>query len=289
MTTVKCGTAADQTVIYIYGVARAPREPQCAPLRLEGVVPEGSVHPLVHANLMAFVSAVPASQFGPNEFHAALNDTEWLKARILAHEQTVEKLRSSYNVVPFRFGTVYLDCSRASNALARHRVGLCQALDRIRGASEWGVKLYCDPDRLKRQIETESVSIRQMRGMLGRASPGARFFLQKKYAVALDGERDATVAGCVKQIRHGLDSCASESMEIDVQPAVVHGRSAEMVMNVAYLVPEKTLGRFRQALAAPREEFAARGFDYELTGPWPPYHFVSAQQEGLGDGATSDQ
>jgi hypothetical protein len=289
MITVKCGTAADLSVIYVYGVAHAPCEPQRVPLRLEGVVPEASVHPLVHANLMAFVSAVPASQFGPSEFHSALNDAEWLKARILAHERVVEDLRSSCNVVSFRFGTVYLDSNRALNALACHRAELCQALDRIRGASEWGMKVYCDHDKLERQIETESASIRQMRGMLGRASPGARFFLQKKYAFALDSESAATVAGCVRQIRDGLDSCAGESMEIDLQPAVVHGRSADMVMNAAYLVPEKSLGRFRQALTAMRDEFAAHGFDYELTGPWPPYHFVSVRQEGTGDGAASDQ
>jgi gas vesicle protein GvpL/GvpF len=289
MTSVKRGTGADRRVMYVYGVAPAPRERRLALLRLEGVVPEAPVHPLMHANLMAFVSAVPASRFGPNEFRSALNDVEWLKDRILAHELVVEKLRSSYDVVPFRFGTVYLDSSRALNALARHRAELCQALDRIRGASEWGVKLYCDQDKLGRHIEAKSASIRQLRGMLGCASPGARFFLQKKYTAALEGETATMVAGCVERIRHGLDACACEYVEIEVQPATLHGRSAEMVMNAAYLVAEDALGRFREAFAALRQEFAAWGFDHELTGPWPPYHFVSIRQEGIGDGAASDQ
>ena len=56
---------------------RKPALPQ-----LEGIIPEAPVHPLVHANLMAFVSAVPAAQFGPSEFRSALNDAEWLKDRI---------------------------------------------------------------------------------------------------------------------------------------------------------------------------------------------------------------
>ena len=191
--------------------------------------------------------------------------------------------------MPFRFGTIYLDSSQASNALARHRAELCKALDRIRDASEWGVKLYCDQDTLRRQIETESVSVRQLRDTLGHASPGARFFLQKKYAKALDGETAAMIASWMERIRQSLDTCACECAEIEVQPAAVHGRSAEMVMNVAYLVAEGSLGRFRQMIAALQEEFAAHGFDYELTGPWPPYHFVSARQEGIADAATSDQ
>jgi len=290
MTTAKReGAAADRRVVYVYGVARAPRGRKPAPSRLEGIVPEAPVHPLVQTNLMAFVSAVPAAQFGPSEFRSALNDAAWLKDRILAHEKVLEELRSSYDVVPFRFGTIYLDSSQAANALARHRTELCQALDRVRDASEWGVKLYCDQDTLRRQIEAESRSIRQLRDTLGRASPGARFFLQKKYAKALDGETAAMIASSVERIRRNLDTCTGESTEIEVQPAAVHGRSTEMVMNAAYLVAGGSLAKFRQTIAALQEEFAAHGFDHELTGPWPPYHFVSVRREGIADAATSDQ
>jgi hypothetical protein len=290
MTTAKPeGAAADRSVMYVYGVARALRGRKSASPQLEGIIPQAPVVPLVHANLMAFVSAVPASQFGPSEFRLALNDAAWLKDRILAHEKVLEELRSSYDVVPFRFGTIYLDSSQASNALARHRAELCEALDRIRDASEWGVKLYCDRDTLRRQIEAESGSIRQLRDMLGQALPGARFFLQKKYARALDAETAATIASSAERIRQSLDTCACESAEIEVQPAAVHGRSAEMVMNAAYLVAEGSLGLFRQMFAALRKKFAAHGFDHELTGPWPPYHFVCVRREGIADAATSDR
>jgi hypothetical protein len=190
--------------------------------------------------------------------------------------------------VPFRFGTIYLDSTKAANAIARHRAELCEALDRIGDASEWGVKLYCDSDTLRRQIETESASIVGLRDRLMQASPGARFFLQKKYAKALDGETDATIASAVAGIRQSLDSRVCESTEIEVQPAAVHGRSAQMVMNAAYLVAAGSLGLFRRTLAALQEKFAAHGFDHELTGPWPPYHFVSIRQEGIADAATSD-
>lgn len=280
---------AARSVVYAYGVARAPSVRQFAPPRCEGIVPEAPVRPLVHADLVAFVSAVPASQFGANEFRSALNHAQWLKDRVLAHEKVLKGLRSIYDVVPFRFGTIYLDTSQASSALVRHRAELCQALDRIRGASEWGVKLYCDQDALHRRIEAASGSLRPLRDTLERASPGARFFLQKKYVKAVDDEAAATIARCVERISRSLDNRACESTEVDLQPAAVHGRSADMVMNAAYLVPEKRLGPFRQMVAALQEEFIAHGFDPELTGPWPPYHFVSVRQEGIADATPSDQ
>jgi len=97
------------------------------------------------------------------------------------------------------------------------------------------------------------------------------------------------IASAVERIRRSLDTCAGESTEIEVQPAAVHGRPTEMVMNAAYLVAEGSLAKFRQTIAALQEEFAAHGFDHELTGPWPPYHFVSVRREGIADAATPDQ
>lgn len=272
-----------QSVVYVYGVARAARGRRPAPALLEGIVAQAPVQPLVHGNLMAFVSAVPTSRFGASQFQSALNDTEWLKERILAHETVLERLRSRYNVVPFRFGTIYLNSAHVANALARHRSELRRALERIRGASEWGVKLYCDRDRLRHRLERESDGARLLHDQLGAASPGARFFLQKKYDRLLDGMTVEMTASLVQRIRQSLDACASESAEIDVQPPAVHGRPTAMIMNAAYLVAAKSLPQFRQTIATLQEEYAAHGFDTELTGPWPPYHFVSIRQEGSAD------
>jgi hypothetical protein len=290
MTAVKIPRAtADKSVTYVYGVARASRGSQRVLPRFEGIVADAPVYQLAHGDLIAFVSAVPSNRFGASEFRTALSDTDWLKERILAHEKTLEELRSNDDVVPFRFGTIYLDSSHVTDMLARYRVALCQAFERIHGASEWGMKLYCDADEMRRWIETESDSIRQLRGMLAQASPGARFFLQKKYAGALDGEAADMVASSVKRIRRSLDGAARESTEIEVQPPAAHGKSTMMVMNAAYLVSKGSLMQFRQAIAALRHEFAACGFDHELTGPWPPYHFVSILQEGAVDAAESVQ
>jgi Gas vesicle synthesis protein GvpL/GvpF len=290
MTPVKaqCATA-DQRVTYVYGVAGASHGRQAVLPRFEGIVPDAPVYPLVHGDLMAFVSAVPSDRFGADEFRTSLSDTDWLKKRILAHEKVLEELRSSDDVVPFRFGTVYLDSSHVAAMLALHRAALCQALERIRGASEWGVKLYCDADVLRRWIESESDSILHLRDMLAQATPGARFFLQKKYVRAIDGEAAVMIASWVKRIQRSLDKSAREAREIEVQPPALHGRSKAMVMNAAYLVSKESLTRFRQAIVALQDEFAAYGFDHELTGPWPPYHFVSLLQEGAADAATSNQ
>lgn len=276
---------AGQSLVYVYGVARVAAGQGSAPLRLAGIVPEATVEPLVSGDLMAFASAVPSARFGASEFRSALNDAPWLRDRILAHEKVLEELRASYDVVPFRFGTIYRDGAQACKAITRHRAELYQALDRVEGACEWGLKLYYDPNVLRRRIEFESAGVRPMRDALAQASPGTRFFLQKKYTKVLNEEMAKVAADCVRRMRESSVTCVRNCADIALQPAAVHGRAAEMAMNVAYLVAKPAFSRFRQAVAEWQKEHAAFGFDHELTGPWPPYHFVSIGSEGAADAA----
>jgi hypothetical protein len=279
MTRAKIRAAsADQSLVYVYGVAHAAPGQTRGPRRLAGIVRQAPVEPLVEGNLMAFVSAVPSAQFGASEFRAALNDADWLRDRILAHGKVLEELRASYDVVPFRFGTIYLDRAQAAKAMAQHRAALCRALDRIQGACEWGLKLYYDAGTLRRHVEAASTSLKSMRDAVAQASPGARFFLQKRYAKAVAGEMETVAAGCVQRMRASLDPCVRDAADIKLQPAAVHGRAAEMAMNATYLVAEHAFAQFQETVADWQKEYAAHGFDHELTGPWPPYHFVAVQQ-----------
>lgn len=279
---------ARESLVYVYGVARVPHDHEPAALPREGIIGDVPVCGLAQGNLVAFGSTVPASVFGACELRSALADAEWLRERILAHEKTVEQLRSDYTLVPFRFCSVYRDVAQVSDALERHHAELDEALDRVSDASEWGVKLYCDPDVLRCRLEAASGAMRNLRETVTDASPGTRFFLQKKFDRALDAEVATAIARCVEQSQRCLDACARESAAIPVQSRAAHGRSAEMVSNAAYLVEDKALAKFERALAALRAETAAHRFSYELTGPWPAYHFVSLQQESIEDGARSD-
>ena len=279
--------ADDRKVIYVFGVARASCNRKTDAPRLRGIVADAPVEPLVHAGLLAFVSAVPAAQFAAREFRLAFGDMDLLKDRILAHERVLEELSQSRDIVPFRFGTIYSDAARVLEMLARNRAELCQGLDRVRAASEWGVKLYCDRDVLLRWTEAGSDSLRRTHDALAHASPGIRFFLQKQHAGACEREAAATIASCIERSHQVLDGCAREVAEVRIQSVASHCRSADMILNAACLVANRQLRRFRDAIATLQGEFAAHGFDYETTGPWPPYHFVSVGREGFDAAAPS--
>ena len=49
-----------------------------------------------------------------------------------------------------------------------------------------------------------------------------------------------------------------------------------MLFNAAYLVTADP-SAFEAVLEALAGDYRDRGIDFELTGPWPPYHFVPAE------------
>lgn len=48
-----------------------------------------------------------------------------------------------------------------------------------------------------------------------------------------------------------------------------------MLLNGAYLIERRRTAELESAVQALREEWGALGYAVELTGPWPPYNFVS--------------
>jgi hypothetical protein len=66
------------------------------------------------------------------------------------------------------------------------------------------------------------------------------------------------------------------------QPTQIHGHSDDMVLNGAYLVDETKTDAFATAFEELRTQYGARGFSFELTGPWPAYSF-SAGGSDTGD------
>jgi len=82
-----------------------------------------------------------------------------------------------------------------------------------------------------------------------------------------------------------LSSRAEDAVINPLQSRELTGREEAMILNGAYLVAEEQLLAFRAELESLEEEHGHMGFSYEMTGPWPPYNFVSI---GLEESAADE-
>jgi hypothetical protein len=94
--------------------------------------------------------------------------------------------------------------------------------------------------------------------------------LKARESAALDAARVAT------DVHDALSGVA----EAAAQMATRAGESGSpLVLNGAYLVPDEDRDAFMRLVEGLQEERGAE-YAFEVTGPWPPYNFTSADVAG---------
>ena len=131
-------------LIWAYGIVPAEAAPSAGATGVAG----GAVEALTAGTLSVLVSEVPREEFDAEPLRANLNDLEWLERVARDHEAVLDELVAQTTVVPLRLCTIFADRDGARHMLEREREPLVEALGRLEGRQEWGVKLLVDGDRL---------------------------------------------------------------------------------------------------------------------------------------------
>jgi hypothetical protein len=181
----------------------------------------------------------------------------------------------SHTLVPMQFCTIYQSESRVQEMLAEHYDDFVEALSRLEGKQEWGVKAYCDGEALAKKVGETSDKVKELKVEMEQKSSGAAYFLKKKVDEAIAEEVERVSDEQAQHSHDRLSSHAEEAVINPLQSKEFTGRKEAMVLNGAYLVAEEQLAAFRAELESLIEEHGDLGFMYEMTGPWPPYNFVS--------------
>ena len=258
----------------------APQRPSGPLLWVYGIVPDGSAEPAAiegvdgaavrlhrHAGVAALVSDVPRERFDEEALSARLEELESLEALARAHERVLQAAMESGAVVPFRLCTLYSSPEPLNAMLDRDGLGLTAALDRLDGMQEWGVKAFLrepaavSPDSTATEPPTGTEYLSRKRE-------------QRDAVDAARTEIETVVAG----IHARLAERAAAATLSRPQDRRLSGHEAEMVLNAAYLVPREGAEALRTAVEELERRHEADGLDLELTGPWPPHHFVETPE-----------
>jgi len=245
-------------LLWAYGVVAAGAAP---PADLVGVA-GGKVAPVAAANLIALAGPVPRADFAADPLRDHLNELPWLERVAREHEAVLEKVLERATVVPLRICTLFEDAAGLCRMLAREHDALAGALRRLEGRQEWGVKVLVDPARLTGGAEEVH------------AEGGAAYLARRRNERAAREEARAMAAALADQVDGALRELAVDAVRLRAQNRELSGHAGDMVLNAAYLIGDPA------ELRARVEELRARHrADIELTGPWPPYNFVTSATE----------
>ena len=180
------------------------------------------------------------------------------EAELWAHETVVERVMAKRTVLPMRFGSTLEDEAAVRALLHERRTALVEALDRVRGAVELGLRAAWSTQALEENANWTSAP------ELGSSDdddhrPGTAYL-----AVRL--ERDRRAKALADRIDGPLRGLARAS-ERRLKP----GQGT--LLRSAYLVDRERLDAFRARVEELDDEIGEA--EIVCTGPWPPYSFSS--------------
>lgn len=258
------------TLYYLYGIvgADAP-DPDAGLLGLEGL----PVRLLREGGLGAVISEVPAAEYGDAALDARLAELAWVGERGVAHEQVLDWYAERGPVVPLSLFSLHRDEARVRGRLREEQERVLPLLESLRGKREWRVKLWRRDERVGEHLEELSPTLKNLAGEIEQAPPGKRYLLMKKRDAAR-GEELKRVSERVAQVVYAGLAAEADRGDVVPPPRGAPQTGHVLTLDTAWLVAEGRYAGFQRRLGELAGEFQPHGFEFEFTGPWPPYHFT---------------
>jgi hypothetical protein len=207
----------------------------------------------------------------------------WLERTALAHQAVLDRVLGACEaVVPMRLCTVFTDEAHVREMLGREREVLTEALSRLRGQVEWSVKVLADAAALEAAARERGRAVAGVGAPDAEASPGRAYLARRKFDRVVRDEARALASGAAEEIHARLADRAIAAVVLPPQRRELSGRSGEMLLNGAYLVPRAGAADFGAHVDGLAARWRELGLEVEMTGPWPPYNFVAGPAEASG-------
>lgn len=245
-----------------------------------GVAPGRPPRVVRAAGASAVVSEVPLAEFGEDALKRNLNDLDWLEAVARGHEAVLDAALGRGDVVPMRVCTIFRGDDDVRRMLTDRRAELAEALEQLHGRSEWGVKIIADRARVAEIARTRGGSASAERP----TGEGGAYLGKKQADRYLRELVDVILDDAVRESHARLEEWAAASELLPSQRRELAGYEGEMVFNGAYLVDDEREDAFRAVVDELRRQYSDAALTFELTGPWPAFHFVGpveSVQEGV--------
>lgn len=227
---------------------------------------------IAEGDLAAVTEEVPEAEFAEDPLNRNMSDMAWLAPRAARHQDVCAGLMESVDaVVPLAFGTVFVDETGVRAMLRERGEELRRRLEDVRGRAEWVAALLRDAARARAWLEQDGASaLAELRRRIDASPPGRGYLLARQ----LDEARRLGLLDLDGQAVAALHDAVELVAERAFREPLAEGAGATgMIARVSLLVRRADDARLRLAFDELAESWRPRGYDLDVTGPWPAYRF----------------
>ena len=229
-------------------------------------------------NLAAVCSQTVITEFSAAAATDREPDAEWLIPRACRHQVVIEEVMRHSPVLPVRFGALFSSPSALRVVMERQAAQIERFLRHVVDKQEWAVKGFLSIKAAAAWRLATAPELTACPTALA-AAPGKRYFQQKRQQSDAEREARSWARSVATELFDTLQDLAIESRSLKPQPAQLTGRTEEMAINLAFLVPARRIEEFHARVEGVAARHLERGLTLERTGPWPPYSFCPSLEE----------
>jgi gas vesicle protein GvpL/GvpF len=242
---------------YVFCLVQSARTPSIRrmPASVPGAGPPRLI--AVERDIWAVGADAPLDRYSAERLGHDLQDIDAISRHALAHASVVEFFFKRMPVIPLKVFTLFSSDDKLRDDLRRRTGRLRRLFSRLRGFEEWGVRIVAGA------VEEDST----------RRLTSGRDYLQAKRR--LTQQNAAPPSSSVREIGAALKALAKFAAKTrkETLPPPAKGRS--FVSGASFLVKSTRRARWSREVEKIGVALAKGGHRLEVTGPWPPYHFVS--------------
>ena len=170
------------------------------------------------------------------------------------HGRVIAATFGRSTVLPFRFGTCFDDDDSLRRSVRSNQRHFLANVERLRGKAEMHLKVLVDdtcPEKDDRSAQ----------------AAGQAYLSQLRQSASRQRERQSRARALSVQMHRMF-------LPLEEEITCKRTDSGKMLLDIAHLVDKKTVERYQNKYSSATLQL--KDCAMQLSGPWPPYHFVHA-------------
>jgi hypothetical protein len=265
-------TRVNTDFLYMYGVILA-EELQTSGIPSIVGIDQKNITTIIYKDIAAVLTPVNAQYFSQEQIDLQLKDAEWLKEKAFHHHEVISAIHQHFTVLPMSFCTIFQNESNLESLLVDQYDVIVQKLLSLKDKQEWNLKVFCNNEKAFSFVLEHNEAVLDLRVKLASMPKGKQFLMKKKLDQLITSELEVEQSKWWIEIKQHLTNVVSEINLRRNWGKEVTERKDEMFVNCDFLIKQSASELFVKKVIEIEKLFEPIGCTFQVTGPWPPYHF----------------
>ncbi|MEH7084575.1 GvpL/GvpF family gas vesicle protein [Neobacillus drentensis] len=235
----------------------------------------------IYKDLAAVITPVNAQNFSQEQIDLQLKDADWLKEKAFHHHEVISIIHQHFTVLPMSFCTIFQNESNLESLLVDQYDVIYQKLLTLKDKQEWNLKVFCNHEKALSFVLQHNDEVLDLRAQLASMPKGKQFLMKKKLEHLISSQLEVEQSKWWNEIKQELTSVVSEINLRQNWGKEVTERKDEMIVNCDFLIDQSVSKLFMNNVVTIEKLYEPLGCTFQVTGPWPPYHFSRTTKEIL--------